>query len=720
MTISTTNNRKSYAGDASTTAFAFPYRFLASTDISVYLDGVLQTAGYSVTGAGSASGGYVNFVSAPGSSVKVELVRIPDLLQTTDLSPNDPFPADSVEAMADKAMLGVQRAVDLANRGIHLPDGESNSTGLALPVAASRASQILAFDASGNLTVLPPTTGTFTTQASETGGVLEFGSIWIQRERIMPEQFGAASDGTSYTTALQNAINAASSRGVPLNLRGRTYRADCASQLLIPVAGVQIENGTLDLSHVPGTTYPIGTAAALGSSRAITGTLTAGTTYQLVVSTTGLSAGQDVLIKSSDLWAVGSTRGEWVTIKSIDSGTGLTLTQPVQYNYTTTPLLYAPTTVAQVILENVNLLGGGAGLAQNAIYLSLVKDVRVYGCSSRKFAARGFAYDTCKFIEADGGQPGEGDDTTGLSYGHVVSGATISAKFRAITGDRLRHVVTAGGSDGIVRGYRLDGITGTSMTDSTADAHGAVDDAKFYDIDHTGDVNAGGADGDGIVSQSRYTLIDGFKISGPGRHGILVQPQTTAAKSVVMIGKGEVKNHCAKVAYTGWAIDVDASAAGMQNIERVVIDDIDAESTQTNANGILIYTNTANVGTMRIGGARIVTPGKSLHLNINTTGKTIKVVDVQGGYYERTNTTAENIYAQAAGAGDIDTIKIHHAHVQGGQYGVRFGSTAGWVTNYNVSDNTIKGYLTGAVLGISDNTASYTAGGTQIYQRNNA
>ena len=55
MTITATTNRIQYTGDGSSTGFAFPFRIFAATDLEVFLAGVLQTTGYSVTG-GSPSG----------------------------------------------------------------------------------------------------------------------------------------------------------------------------------------------------------------------------------------------------------------------------------------------------------------------------------------------------------------------------------------------------------------------------------------------------------------------------------------------------------------------------------------------------------------------------------------------------------------------------------------------------------------------------------------
>lgn len=83
MTISATGARFSYAGNAVTTAFSFPRQFVAATDLDVYLvDDVtevatLQALGthYTVTGAGSPTGGTVTMFTAPPGGTTVVIMR---------------------------------------------------------------------------------------------------------------------------------------------------------------------------------------------------------------------------------------------------------------------------------------------------------------------------------------------------------------------------------------------------------------------------------------------------------------------------------------------------------------------------------------------------------------------------------------------------------------------------------------------------------------------
>ena len=159
MTVTTDNSRISYAGDGSTGTFPFPYYFLSATDIKVFINFVEQTSGYTVSGAGVRAGGSVQITPAPAVGSTVLLVRDPDLLQETDLPPNDPFPSEAVEKALDKLTMIVQAMNAGQSNTVHFPlsetvDGE-------LPLALQRANKVYAFDANGvpSLVPLPASVG---------------------------------------------------------------------------------------------------------------------------------------------------------------------------------------------------------------------------------------------------------------------------------------------------------------------------------------------------------------------------------------------------------------------------------------------------------------------------------------------------------------------------------------------------------------------------------
>jgi len=141
MTISSTNNRESFAGNGVTTVFSFPNKFLKDTDLVVILKTdltgveVLQviTTNYTVSGAGADAGGSVTMIVAPPTGKSLVILRDPALIQDTDLRENDSLPAESVEDEFDRSRLIDQRLDDLISRSVVLPDGFTATFNTDLP-----------------------------------------------------------------------------------------------------------------------------------------------------------------------------------------------------------------------------------------------------------------------------------------------------------------------------------------------------------------------------------------------------------------------------------------------------------------------------------------------------------------------------------------------------------------------------------------------------------
>ena len=105
MTVASIINRVAYAGNGSTTPFAFGYKFLLDADLIVVLRidatgvEVIQTdpTEYAVTGAGLDAGGTVTMVTAPATGETLIIYRDPGVLQPLDLENNGPLPAEETE-----------------------------------------------------------------------------------------------------------------------------------------------------------------------------------------------------------------------------------------------------------------------------------------------------------------------------------------------------------------------------------------------------------------------------------------------------------------------------------------------------------------------------------------------------------------------------------------------------------------------------------------------
>lgn len=141
MTISTTTNRASFAGNGSTTAFATGFKFFANSDLTVIL--VVDSTGvettktitthYTVADAGVDAGGTVTMVTAPAVGETLVIVRAQAYTQGLDLVENDSFPSESVEDQLDKNVIMAQQNNDTNSRSLKLSDGDTSGVSVVLP-----------------------------------------------------------------------------------------------------------------------------------------------------------------------------------------------------------------------------------------------------------------------------------------------------------------------------------------------------------------------------------------------------------------------------------------------------------------------------------------------------------------------------------------------------------------------------------------------------------
>lgn len=177
MTVSSTLNRKEYAGNGVTTAFSTVFPFLSSGDLVVLerndTTGVETaktiTTHYTVSG-GSGSSGTVTMLTAPASGVTLVIYRDPALTQLVDLVNNDSLPVETaIEQPLDRGMMAQQRTRELVERSLRLPEGDTGFTAadMKLPPKVTRAGFLLGFDTDGK-----PTAATAATAVSAFGATL--------------------------------------------------------------------------------------------------------------------------------------------------------------------------------------------------------------------------------------------------------------------------------------------------------------------------------------------------------------------------------------------------------------------------------------------------------------------------------------------------------------------------------------------------------------------
>lgn len=170
MTVSTTTNKITYAGDGATTNFTFPFPGVAATDIQVIT--VSNTGVITILPANQYTivlnppiapnptgiGGQVTLLGTPlpvGSSVTI--LRTLPLIQGTSLANQAILYQIAIESALDYVTMLCQQLNELENRAIVVPATDPQPT--PLPAAAARATLFMAFDSAGNPIATPGTIG---------------------------------------------------------------------------------------------------------------------------------------------------------------------------------------------------------------------------------------------------------------------------------------------------------------------------------------------------------------------------------------------------------------------------------------------------------------------------------------------------------------------------------------------------------------------------------
>jgi hypothetical protein len=151
MTVASEISEVEYAGNGVTVAFSIPFGFSSNSDIAVATrdssgDATAITTGFAITGAGTGSG-TCTFTTAPASGITVRIERAPEIVQNTDYTANDAFPAESMESALDERTYVDQYLRTLSKRCLQVPAGDAAIDGsVVLPSVTNRKGKLLYFD----------------------------------------------------------------------------------------------------------------------------------------------------------------------------------------------------------------------------------------------------------------------------------------------------------------------------------------------------------------------------------------------------------------------------------------------------------------------------------------------------------------------------------------------------------------------------------------------
>jgi len=153
--INDNSARVQYTATSSQTVFTVPFEFFANADLKVYQNSTLKTitTHYTVVGAGVSGGGTVTFVTGATLNDIITIVRDIAVARVTDFPTSGPFVIEDLNTDLDRLTAMIQQQETKLARTVRLDDFDTPNTFTVLPVKATRAGKIMAFDTDGNVTV---------------------------------------------------------------------------------------------------------------------------------------------------------------------------------------------------------------------------------------------------------------------------------------------------------------------------------------------------------------------------------------------------------------------------------------------------------------------------------------------------------------------------------------------------------------------------------------
>lgn len=290
--------------------------------------------------------------------------------------------------------------------------------------------------------------------------------------------------------------------GVELIGNGSTINAED-----MPIATTILQKFVISAVGSEGNTHPVTTAIARWS-RSIKG----------ITTTTGLKAGDLVLIKNNEKAVAGFARsdrvkGEFKRIVSIVSPTEVTLDSGVYLDYGTSGLSLVKINPATVRISNLNVVCGGVGSGHTGVHLmynadSVLADITVVGGEDNGICVR-----RSYGIQVDRPQvTGSTSSTTLGNTGYGVSVIEGSAHVNVSNGQfrNCRHFV-AGGGIWPAAYVRISGSRGEDSSAAGFDCH----ESTFY-WTFEGNTVIGAVSDGFLIRGQNITLKDNMAVDCPG------------------------------------------------------------------------------------------------------------------------------------------------------------------------------------------------------------
>ncbi len=128
MLINNTAYKDQYTPDGNTVAFPITFPFFENSQVKVYYSpegseeaNLVESTTYTITGAGSESGGTLTFTTPPEAGITIAILRDMPITQTYEYTELDNFPAESHENALAKLTMICQELKEETDRSIKVP-----------------------------------------------------------------------------------------------------------------------------------------------------------------------------------------------------------------------------------------------------------------------------------------------------------------------------------------------------------------------------------------------------------------------------------------------------------------------------------------------------------------------------------------------------------------------------------------------------------------------
>lgn len=409
-------------------------------------------------------------------------------------------------------------------------------------------------------------------------------------------QQGIDDTGTTNASALIEAgLLAATNAGKVAYIRRGTFKLTNNYTINIP-DGCVVQTGGIrtvfDASAWTASTYLFQCVGSIGSATTLTANATAGDLTLTMGSTAALSAGQYIKVYSTNVISFTSmSPGEFVRIETINSGTVITLADPILDSYTTANnAAIKPVTFKTCTWDGGRfvgptdatvLLSGLSMYATKGVRIKEIQTERIHNSSIPFSESIGWSVSGCHFRDAKG---------AGLSYGVTSSYTCQDATITNCTSLRGRHLVAVGGGSsypGFSRRISVTNCTASEVVDAGFDCHPGGEEISFIGC------HVKGSDLDGIMFQGSSGIIQGCttRFTGtPGssaRYGIFIQPLTSYPLNIVVSGNRVESKVTSSERGRGIAL---AATSGWENYDSIIIN---GNIVTDSYNGIEVTTPTA-------------------------------------------------------------------------------------------------------------------------------